>query len=159
MAKYELDETDKKILRTLQENCKQSSRQLSNKLGIPPTTIHQRIKKLEQRGVILGFQAVVDQKKIGLATTALVLLTFSSGDPKPKISQEEVADKIAKDPSVSEVHMLTGNYDMLVKVRGHDERTLGRDIVHKIRTFPGVDKTLTSMVIYTSKDTQKLKIE
>ncbi len=149
-----LDKKDKAILMQLQEDAKQSSRDLSKKLGMPATTIHERIKKMENEGVIKGYHVAIDPEKVGLPTTALVLVRrmpkVSTGK---KVFYKRIGDLVAKLPEVQEAHVVTGEYDMVLKVRGGNDKEVGAYIVDKIWNLPEVERTLTLVSFYTPKDT------
>ena len=158
MAK--LDEKDLKILRVLQSDSSLSIKEISRRLGIPVTTIHARIKKLEKKGVIKAYRAILDGNKVGIGTTAFVLASFAyrlpgRGEP---LSQREVAEEIAKFPEVQEVHIITGDWDILIKVRAGSVDEIGKFVVDKLRKVRGVEKTLTCMVFETAKETTELNI-
>ncbi len=156
-----LDKKDIAILAALQDNAKQSSRDLSKKTGMPATTIHERIKKLESDGVIKGYHVAIDYEKAGMPTTAIVLIRRSpittSGSKSPAYSK--IADKIAKLPEVQEAHVVTGEYDMVLKVRGKNERELGTLITDTIWRLPEVERTLSLISFYTPKDTCRIELK
>jgi len=149
----ELDKKDKKILQALQENCNISCRDLGKKLGMPATTVYQRRKALEKAGVIVECSAILDSEKVGIPTTAIVLIELAH-PPVPL----KVAKKIAEIPEVCEVHVMTGPYDLCVKIRGINEKVVGRDVIRRILSIPGVGKTLTCMSMFCSKSTQKVHL-
>ena len=148
-----LDKKDKDILRSLQENCNMSCRDLGKKIGIPSTTVYQRRKALEKAGVITECTAVLDPEKIGVPTTAIVLVDLANPSEPLK-----VAKKIAEIPEVCEVHVMTGPHDLCVKIRGPNEKVVGREVIHKILSIKGVGKTLTCMSMFCPKSTQKIPL-
>jgi len=150
-----LDEKDRAILDILQDDAKITVKQLSRLIGSPVTTTHSRVKRLEKEGYIRHYRAIVDAKKLGYKTTAFILVSFtrSSG-----LDQREVAEEIARLPQVQEVHIITGDWDILVKVRVRDVEDLGDFIVDRIRKIRGVEKTYTSVVLDTIKETTKIPL-
>ena len=156
----DIDKKDKMILMALQDDAKQSSRDLSKKLGIPATTIHERIKRMEKEEIITGYHVAIDPEKIGMTTTAIILVRRV---PRKSISKNvfytKIADLAAKLPEIQEVHLVTGEYDMLLKVKGISDKTVGEYIVEKIWSLPEVERTVTFMSFYTAKDTCRLQLE
>ncbi len=155
-----IDKKDKSILNELQEDAKQSSRDLAKKLGMPATTIHERIKKMESSGIIRGYHVSIDPEKVGLATTALVLVRrLPKTTSNRKIFFRKIGELAAKLPEVQEVHVVTGEYDMVLKVRGANDKDVGAYVVEKIWNIPEVERTLTLMSFYTAKDTCRLELK
>ncbi len=153
-----LDEKDIQILDIIQENCRLSLKDLSKRTGLPITTVHTRLKKLEKQGVIKGCHAVLDSKVLGFSVTAFILVSFTYKAGREKLSQRDIARKIAGFPEVQEVHIVTGEWDIIVKVKVRSVDELGRFVVDKLRTIEGVDKTLTSVVLDTAKETLSIPV-
>ncbi len=149
-----MDSKDLKILKLIQEDCKMTVRELARLLRSPTTTVHSRIKKLEKAGVIKGYKAIVDAGKVGFKTTAFILVSFSYDG----LSQREVARRIASIPEIQEVHIITGDWDMILKVKVRDVEELGELVIDKLRTIEGVEKTLTCVVLETTKETTELPL-
>ncbi|MBI4175931.1 MAG: Lrp/AsnC family transcriptional regulator [Candidatus Aenigmarchaeota archaeon] len=143
-----LDEKDMEILGLLKENSKLTTQQVSKKTLIPITTVHNRIKKMENLGVIKGYALNIDHKKLGKNITAIVLLTVSYMLPDGrKISQTELAKEIRKHPGVEEVNIVTGGSDIILKVRVESVEKLNDFIISDLREIGGVDKTQTMIVL------------
>src|SRR3989344_1368658 len=112
-----LDEKDIKVLNALVENSKSRTSQLSKKLRMPITTVHNRIKKLEKEGIIKNYTIVPDYKKLNKGVLSYILVTVMYMLPNgEKISQENVAKKI-KSIGAEEVSIVTGGTDIVVKVK------------------------------------------
>lgn len=158
--KIAIDEVDRKILRELQVNCKLSSRELSKKLNMPITTVHQRVVKLKERGIIKSFSAIVDPDKVGFGFMALVFVhTRTIQTTGKKLYQrEDLVHDLAKIHGVLEAHMITGRYDIMLKVRAENEKAIGNAILSKIRTCTGVVSTETFIVVNTAKETVNLPL-
>jgi len=150
-----LDEKDLKILEVLQKQGRITLRELARKVGSPVTTVHSRVKRLEKMGVVKAYRAVLSPEKLGLKTLAFVLVSFSK---ESGLSQREVARKISEFPEVQEVHIITGEWDIIVKVRVSDVEELGRFVIDKVRAVPGVEKTLTCVVLDTLKETLTVNV-
>tara|TARA_Y100000310_G_scaffold90046_1_gene87297 strand:- start:676 stop:1119 length:444 start_codon:yes stop_codon:yes gene_type:complete len=143
----EIDEKDLKVLDILKYNSKLSTKQISKKLRIPITTIHNRIKKLEKVGVIKGYTVVLDYKKLNKNIMAYILVTITYVLPDGrKVSQENVAKEI-KSVGAEDVMIVTGATDILIKVRAKDIDGLNNFIISKLRNVDGVDKTQTLIVL------------
>jgi len=150
----ELEEDDFKILRELEENSKQSLKELSRKLGMPMSTIHDKIKRFEHNGVIKKYTALTDPANVGKPTLAFILVAMRyqfAGEPLVK--QREVALRIAKLPLVQEIHIISGEWDILLKVRGRDLKQIGDFVIEKLREIRGVDRTLTLVAFENIKET------
>jgi len=153
-----LDEKDKLLLEELQKNCKQTVRELSKKTGIPKTTINHRVRKLERHGVIKNYAAILDLEKVGLESTAFILLDMAQylDQISGELPLQNVADSLAKYDEISEVYTLAGEYDMLLKVHGKNERDIAKKVLKKIANIKGVDKSITIITFYTGKNTQEV---
>ena len=117
----ELDEKDLEILKLLKDNSRLTSRQIYKKTRIPITTIHNRIKKLEENGVIKNFTLNLDHKKLGQPILAYILITINYTLPTgKKTTQEEVARKIRTYSNIEEINIVTGLVDMLILGRFKD---------------------------------------
>jgi len=153
-----LDETDIRILRLLQRNSKLSTRELAKDLGSPITTVYAKIRRMETLGVITGYKAILDSKKLDLGTTAFILASFEyrpTGQEKV-LSQREIAKEIAKLAEVQEVHIISGDWDILVKIKVKDVDAIGRFVVDKLRTVRGIERTLTCVVFGTAKESPEI---
>lgn len=155
-----LDGLDIKILRILQENCKLSAREMASQLDVPITTVYSRIKRLEDLGLIKGYRALLDSKKLGKGATAFILASVAYTHPRRSdiISQREVAEKVSEFPEVQEVHIISGDWDLLIKIRAEDVDRVGSFVVDKLRTVEGIEKTLTCMVFNTLKEETSINI-
>jgi len=159
--KIQLDEKDLKILRLLQINCKATTKEIAKKVNSPITTVFAKIKRMEQLGIIKNYKAVLDAEKLGKGTTAFIFVSFSyrgRSENEKIISQRKIAKEIAKFPEVQEVHIITGDWDILIKVKAKNVDAIGRFVIDKLRTVRGIEKTLTCMVFATTKETTDLSI-
>ena len=142
-----LDDKDYTILDELKKDGKLSSQQLSKKTKLPISTIHNHIKKMEQSGVIKGYTVLVDRKKTGMiGAYVLVMVNYHPPDGTT-IDQYELAKKIKQIKCVEEVSMTTGSSDILVKVQGKNMDELNEFVTKQLRSFRGVDKTQTLVVL------------
>jgi len=134
-----LDKKDTLILKELQKKSDQPISKLSSVLNIPRTTILARKKKLEQLGVIKSYTVQPDYAKLGYPVTVFLLVSFESGqhnsDGKKEVTQRVLAERIASLDYVYEVHIITGEYDILVKIRGKSLEEIGHVIIRWIYIF------------------------
>lgn len=148
MVKFPEDPAERELLRALQENSQRSLRELAKATGLPISTVHEKIKRLERDGYIKKYVAVLDEKKLGYAVTGLILVSVTYASDKT-ISQKAIAEKIAKLPNVQDVSIITGDWDISVKVKATSVDSLGAFVTEKLRNISGVGKTL-SMIVYES---------
>lgn len=155
-----LDEKDSAILRLIQTDSKLTAKQISKKIGTPITTVFAKIKRMEDLGIIKEFRAIVAPDKLNAGTAAFILASVSyrnTLDGVP-VSQRAVAKEIAKFPEVQEVHIITGDWDLLVKLRAESVDAVGKFVVDKLRLIQGLEKTLTCMVFETLKETTEVSL-
>ncbi len=143
-----IDEKDELILEELKKNGRESTVDIANKTGIARVTVHERIKKMQEKGIIKRFSVIPDHKKLGEETTAFVLISYEPN----KLLQNEVAEKIGKLPGVYEVHLIAGEWDMIAKVRAKNLEAVGRLVLERIRSMVGVSKTFTMGAFETIKE-------
>ena len=161
MSTVTLDEKDREILGMLMEDAKVSAKDIGSKIDSPITTVYSRIKRLEDTGVIKGYKPVLDPGKLGRPTTAFIFVSFTYRPPgaEKDLDQREVAKRVAKYPEVQEVHIITGDWDFLIKVKEKDVNAVGKFVVDKLRTVPGISKTLTIMVFDPVKESLDVPLE
>jgi len=150
-----LDEKDREILRLLMVDAKASAKDIGARIDSPVTTVYSRIKRLEDTGIIKGYKPILDAGKLGRPTTAFVFASFTYRPPgvDRDLDQRETAKKVAKFQEVQEVHIITGDWDFLIKVKVKDVAAVGSFVVDKLRTVQGISKTLTCMVFDSIKET------
>ena len=153
-----LDEKDTAILALIQENSNLTAKQIAKKINAPITTVFAKTKRMEELGIIKEYRAVLASEKLGAGTAAFILASVSyraKADDSP-VSQRAVAEEIAKFPEVQEVHIITGDWDLLIKLRAESVDAIGKFVVDKLRLIRGLEKTLTCMVFETVKETTKI---
>ncbi len=156
-----LDERDTAILKLLQENCKFSSREIASKVDSPITTVFTKIKRMEKLGFIKGYKAVLNARALGQGTTAFILasITYQDLETDAPLSQRDVARQISRFREVQEVHIISGNWDILMKVKVKDVDAVGEFVIDKLRLVKGIEKTLTCMVFGTVKESSEIALE
>ena len=155
-----LDEKDMAILALIQENSKLTARQIAKKINAPITTVFAKTKRMEEHGVIKEYRAILNPERLNSGTAAFILASVSyraKANDIP-ISQRVVAEEVAKFPEVQEVHIITGDWDLLVKLRAENVDDVGKFVVDKLRLIKGLEKTLTCMVFETVKETTNIHL-
>ncbi len=147
---FQLDDLDFEILLELKKSAKQSLGQLAKKLDIPKSSVYRRILKMEEKGVIAGYTVRIDFNKIGKPIIAFILISVQTTIVER--TQREIALEIAKIPEIYEIHIITGEYDMIAKTRTSSVDHLGNIVVNKIRNIKGVEKTLTNVSLQNLKE-------
>jgi len=158
--KAKLDEKDVAILSLIQENSKLTARQIAQRVNSPITTVFAKTKRMEELGIIREYRAVLAPEKLDSGTAAFILASVSyraKADDIP-VSQRAVAEEIAKFPEVQEVHIITGDWDLLIKLRAESVESIGKFVVDNLRLIKGLEKTLTCMVFETVKETTKVHL-
>lgn len=149
MAKVELDETDKKILREYLKDARLSYREVARRVRVAVGTVMARTKRLETEGVIKGYTAVLDHEKLGYDLTAVTEITVSKG------KLLEMEREIAKSPVACTVYDVTGMTDALIiaKFRSREELS---GFTKSLLAMPFVERTNTHIVLTTVKEDFRL---
>jgi Lrp/AsnC family transcriptional regulator, regulator for asnA, asnC and gidA len=134
----EIDGIDKEILRYLMEDARKPILQIAAKIGISGAAIHQRLRKLEQAGVIAGSKFIVDTKVLGYSTMAFIGIYLDKASSNP-----EAVKELKKIPEVLECHYTTGNWSILIKVICRDNEHLMQLLNDKLQPISGVSRTET----------------
>ena len=145
MVKTALDATDRKILRYLIKNARTPFLEIARECGISGAAIHQRIKKLEDMGVIQGSRLVVAPKSLGFDVCAFISIRVSD-----ITQQQDTVERMKEIPEIVECHYITGAYNLMVKLYCIDNEHLMRTIFDKILHVQGVSSTQTYMSLNES---------
>lgn len=153
----QLSETDRELLRMLQHDCRRPVTEIAKELGIPATTAYDKITRMEERGIINGYAALLDESKLGLPTTALILVSigYPSGTD---FSQEAVAENLSEFSEIIEVYIIAGDWDLMLKVKSRSIEDVGDLVTKKLRNIEGISKTKTIAVFRKVKETPILPI-
>ena len=149
-----INEIDKKILNILQKNSRTSNVEIARQVGLAQSATLERIRKLEERGVIKGYGVQLDGQAVGLGLLAFVFIRTEE-----MCGEEKVTRQLANLPEVLELHHVAGEDCFLVKVRTANTEMLGRLLREKFGTIKGVRTTRTTIVLNTSKETTALPLE
>ncbi len=139
MSKYKLDELDHQILEALIENARTPFTDIAKNLLVSAGTIHVRVKKMEDEGVIKGSTLSVDYNKMGYTFIAYVGVFLENSS-----ETMEVVDKITLIPEVTVAHLTTGKFSVFCKIRAKDTRH-AKDIIFSLDRIPGIKRTETSI--------------
>jgi DNA-binding Lrp family transcriptional regulator len=147
-----LDAGDIKILRIIQEDCSLTAREISDQTTLPIRTVFAKIERIERLGLVKGYHAVLRAEKLGAGTTAFILASFAHKGEDSAGSQRKVAKEISDIPDVQEVHIIAGEWDILIKLKARDVESVGKYVVEKLRLIKGIEKTLTCFVFESVKE-------
>ncbi|MEP7277855.1 MAG: Lrp/AsnC family transcriptional regulator [Bacteroidota bacterium] len=150
---YSLDAIDLTILALLQPDARLQNTELAKKIGMAPSAVLKRVKKLEQKGIITAYTTRVNHVALGLKLLAFIFIKSNKRPGDNSISQQ-----IAKIPEVLEVHHIAGEDCFLVKVRTQDAQSLLRLMREKFGKIPNITATKTTIVLDTSKEDNYLCI-
>lgn len=146
-----IDEMDRRILSLLQQDARLPNAEIARRVGMAPSATLERLRKLEERGVIQGYECRVDAGKLGLGLTAFIFVKSSDrGD--------ETGDRLRQHPNVLELHHIAGEDCYLVKVRAADTEELGRMLRTEFNALPNVQATRTTIVLNTLKESTRIPI-
>ena len=149
-----IDSTDLQILNLLQENARVSNAEIARRMGMAPSGTFERLRRLEERGVIRGYAPRLDAKSVGLGLLAFV---FVRAEEMP--GETVTGDALAQVPEVLEVHHVAGEDCYLVKTRVEDTDALGRLLRERFGAIPSVRSTRTTIVLDTVKEECCLPLE
>ncbi len=145
---YKTDEKDMAILDMLKEHGDYTVRKIAKKTNIAPTTVHSRIMKMKQDGLIKNFTVNIDKKKLGLDIGAFILISADVKVLKEKRkSQQDLSNDIKTMAGVEYVNVVTGETDLVAKVRVADLDQLDDLLLSGIQMLEGVSKTKTLIII------------
>lgn len=150
---FDLDDTDLQILDALQENARISNAEIARRLAMAPSAILERIRKLEARGVIRGYQAQIDPRAVGRGLLAYVFVRVDE-----RLGESLTGERLAELPGVLEVHHIAGEDCYLAKVRAEDTTSLGRLLRERLGSVSTVHSTRTTIVLETVKETGRLPL-
>ena len=150
----DLDDIDLKILDIMQPNARISNVELAKQLGMAPSAVLERVKKLEQKKVILQYNTSINPHSLNQRLLAFVFIRTKEGAD----SDAKIAASLAKVPEVQEVHIIAGEDCFFVKVRTEDTRSLITLMRKSLKRIPNVISTKTTIVLETVKEQQQVVI-
>jgi Lrp/AsnC family transcriptional regulator for asnA, asnC and gidA len=140
-----IDELDKNILSLIQDDARASFAEIAKKLGVSEGTVHIRVKKLTEKGVIQGFYTIISPEKLDKGLMVFIAMKASATE------YSNIVSELIKIPEVYEIHEVTGEFYSILKVRTKDKDTLA-DLLDKVGAIKGVLSTHTMVVLKTDKE-------
>ena len=137
-----LNDTDRAIIEVLQNEGRATYAQIAQQVGLSPAAVHERVKKLETRGVITGYHARIEPSEVGSGVTAFISVSQTAG-PRGRLE-----DVFAQIPWIEECHHIAGEESLLLKVRAESTRAL-EHVIWEIRAMDSVERTKTVIVLAT----------
>ena len=147
------DAVDRKLLALLQDNAKLTQAELAKEVGLTAPSVNERIRKLERGGYIRGYVTLLDERKLGHDVTAFIEVFIEH--PKHEAGFLEAVRDLDE---VLECHHITGEFSLLLKVRVEDMQAFRRLLIEKLNTVRGVRQTRTLIVLATSKEQHRIKL-
>jgi len=146
-----IDEIDLEILTNLQNNARISNAEIARRVHLAPSAVLERIRRLERAGVLRGYTARVDPAAVGRGTLAFVFVQAEG-----RLFDPSVGRRLAELPEVLEVHEITGEDCLLIKLRCDSNADLGRFLQERIGAIAAVRRTRTTIALATVKETSEL---
>jgi Lrp/AsnC family leucine-responsive transcriptional regulator len=147
-----IDSKDKQILNILMENCRVSNAEIARQMNMAPSAILERVRKLEKKGIINGYELRLDPRALGLILTVITLVKTEENVGSTRIGRE-----LAAIPEIQEVYFTAGEYSYMVKARLADTNAL-TGLLQKMGEVSGIRDTRTTFVLDTIKETVGLDI-
>ena len=151
-ANIQTDEMDAKIISALGADGRRSYAEVGAEVGLSTAAVHERVKKMLDKGVIRRFSISVDPERVGLNFTAFVAIRNDGG-----IHCRDVAPRLRAMPQVEELHSVAGEYDFLAKIRTTHARAL-EDVIYQIKAIEGVARTTSTVVLNTEFEDRPLDL-
>ena len=150
-----IDKIDKKILEILQRNAKITNAQLSKEIGLSPAPTLERVRKLEAKGIISGYNAKLDMSKIGLGVSTFVMVTLKGHNKKNLVS---FLDKIKDVNNVIECHHVRGSADFILKVVSQNIESYQELMLETVSEIEVTDSLQSMVILSTFKDSKVMPI-
>jgi Lrp/AsnC family transcriptional regulator, leucine-responsive regulatory protein len=150
-----LDPIDREVLKLLRQDGRMSHAAIAKAVGLSGPAVHERVRKLEQRGVISGYTAVLDPGALDRSNVAFVMVTLSEGSEFA--IDEPIVARICEEPDVLEFHRIAGQDCYLVKVRSSTTKDL-EHLLRRIRRIHGVARTRTTIVLSTELEKPSIDV-
>lgn len=151
---HELDEIDRRILRELRLDGRLSNTRLAEKVGLSTTPCWNRVRALEERGVIEGYTALLSQQSLGYPDTVIIEVTLDRHDDE---IFEKFGQALAELPEVMEAYLLTGEYDYLIKVAVAGTAGYEEFLRRKLYKLPGLRHSRSTFVLRCLKRTYSVE--
>ena len=152
---FSLDDTDRRLLKTLQDDGRITNADLAKSCHLSPAACHDRVRRLRERGVITGYAAVLDPAKV---ERALLIFVEVRLEHTTRADFDAFAEAVERVPEILECHMVAGGFDYLVKARVKDMQAYRAFLGDVIVALPGVRETRTYAVLEEIKHTSALPL-
>ena len=149
-----MDEISLKIIKILQEKARIPNVEVARQVGLAPSAVLERIRKLEKQGMIDGYEVRLNPERFGRSLVAFIFV-----ETDPETDEAELGHALARCPEVQEVHYVAGEDQFMIKVRTSGTKALEGLRRHKIAALDGVRSTRTGIVLSTFKETARFPIE
>jgi Lrp/AsnC family leucine-responsive transcriptional regulator len=148
-----IDVIDRQVLNILQNSARTSNAGIARKVGLAPSAVFERIRKLEEKGIVRGYHAEIDPKAVGLGQLAFM---FIRSNDRPGAAG--TAAQLAEIPEILELHHVAGEDCFLAKVRARDAEALGRLLRERLNSIATITSTRTTIVLESVKETVELPV-
>lgn len=155
MSAMTVDAIDRHILRLLRQDGRISVAAIAKEVGLSGPAVHERVRKLEARGVIASYTAVLDATVLDRSHLAFILVSLSEG--AEFANDEEIVARICDEPDVMEFHRVAGEDCYLIKVRTATNKELER-LLRRIRSIKGVARSRTTIVLSTELERPTIEV-
>jgi len=147
-----LDKTDKQILEILQKNGRDTASHIADAIGMSVPAVAERIRKLQESEIILGYQAVVNPRRVGLDVGALITVVSESSE-----HYNEVIANVKETSEITQCFTTTGNGSHILIARTKNTQTL-EQLLRQVQSWPGVIRTETQLILSSYKDMNSIEI-
>jgi len=148
----ELDDTDREILRILQEDARTPFSEIARRIDMSSATVHDRVNRMKDEGVITGYHASVDPKALGYGISALVGLRVKQG------REQDTLDRLADIDGVQQLHLTTGEWDVVARVFAENADALRELMFERITQMDGFDRSQTMVILGTPLEDEQLPV-
>lgn len=135
-----MDELDGRLIAELQRDGRAHVTQLAHRLKVPRSTVQERLRRLQEEGIVRGFRPVLDHARLGRPSVAFILAMFQPGSGA---QHRQIVRDLLKVEGIERVDMVSGEWDILMRVRAPSFEAVGDLIVDRLRTMPTIARTLT----------------
>ncbi len=153
--KYNLDDKNRKILEILQEDAKISIKEIAKRINLSFTPTYERIRQMEEAGIITGYMAIINRQKVGLKVSAFCNVTLKEQSKKSLLEFEEAVLNIS---DIVEIISVSGNYDYMLKVLATDIESYNNFMVETIANLPNIGHYHSSIILSEVKRETIIKI-
>jgi Lrp/AsnC family transcriptional regulator for asnA, asnC and gidA len=148
----ELDDTDREILRILQADARTPFSEIARRIDMSSATVHDRVNRMKDEGVITGYHASVDPKALGYGISALVGLRVKQG------REQDTLDRLASIDGVQQLHLTTGEWDVVAQVFAENADALRDLMFERVTQMDGFDRSQTMVILGTPLEDEQLPV-